>query len=126
MATQYKIQINQSVIQQDLPEELQDDFVRYQQVLAIDPNGTRGIPSHGLTGKLAHYRSIEIDCPRSVRPIGITDNLAADFQTVEYCSSGKRESLYDRSTEFFCAPNVLQERRVMHLPYPWVNLHIDS
>ncbi len=64
MATQYKIQINQAVIQQDipeLPEELQDDFVRYQQVLAIDPYGTRGIPSHGLTGKLANYRSIEID-----------------------------------------------------------------
>ena len=40
MATQYKIQINQSVIQQDIPElsqELQDDFVRYQQVLSIDP-----------------------------------------------------------------------------------------
>ena len=64
MATQYKIQINQSVIQNDLPElpeELQDDFVRYQQVLAIDPQVTRGIPNHGLTGKLANYRSIEID-----------------------------------------------------------------
>ena len=64
MATQYKLQINQSVIQQDLlelPKELQDDFVRYQQVLAIDPHGTRGIPSHGLTGKLVRYRSIEID-----------------------------------------------------------------
>ena len=64
MATQYKIQINQSVIQQDIPElsqELQDDFVRYQQVLSIDPHETRGIPSHGLTGKLARYRSIEID-----------------------------------------------------------------
>jgi mRNA interferase RelE/StbE len=65
VATQYTIQINQAVIQQDLaelPEELQADFGRYQQVLAIDPHRTRGLPSHNLTGKLTNCRSLEIDC----------------------------------------------------------------
>ncbi len=66
MATKirYRIHLNQAVRQQDLPTlppGLQQDFVRYQQVLALDPYKTRKVPSHSLRGELLNYRALEID-----------------------------------------------------------------
>jgi mRNA interferase RelE/StbE len=60
----YWIKVHQWVNSQDLPalpSDLRTDFVNYQQILAFDPYQTSGIPNHTLSGKLIHYRALEIE-----------------------------------------------------------------
>lgn len=45
----------------ELPAELRDDLLRYQQVLSLNPVDTRGIPNHLLKGQLKNYRALEIE-----------------------------------------------------------------
>jgi len=65
MATKrYQIQRHSSLYQDDLeslPIELKKNLTRYEQVLSLDPIGTKGIPSHHLIGQLKGYRALEID-----------------------------------------------------------------
>ena len=66
MATKirYRVQLHQGVTQQDfleLPLSLQRELSRYQQVLSLDPQGTRRVPNHSLKGALAGCRALEID-----------------------------------------------------------------
>jgi mRNA interferase RelE/StbE len=44
-----------------LPSQLQDNWQKYQKILALDPHQTLGISSHNLTGKLKGCRALEID-----------------------------------------------------------------
>lgn len=60
----YQIKVHSLLSIEDLPNlpsELKKDFEKYQQVLGLDPNETRGIPSHKLIGELKGYRALEID-----------------------------------------------------------------
>lgn len=66
MATRsrYSIQVHPLVNSRDLqelPEQLQEDFLNYQLALAREPYQPRGVPSHDLTGRLKDYRTLEID-----------------------------------------------------------------
>jgi mRNA-degrading endonuclease YafQ of YafQ-DinJ toxin-antitoxin module len=44
-----------------LPLQLQDNWQKYQQILALDPYQTLGISSHNLIGKLKGCRALEIE-----------------------------------------------------------------
>ncbi len=44
-----------------LPSQLQDNWQKYQKILALDPDQTLGISSHNLIGKLKGCRALEID-----------------------------------------------------------------
>lgn len=60
----YQIKVHKILVPEDLPSlpsELKQDFVRYQEILSLDPYQTKGIPSHNLMGDLRGYRSLEID-----------------------------------------------------------------
>jgi mRNA-degrading endonuclease YafQ of YafQ-DinJ toxin-antitoxin module len=60
----YQVKLHELVSQDDLlnlPSQLKKDFTKYQQVLALDPQNTKGIPSHNLIGELRGYRALEID-----------------------------------------------------------------
>ncbi len=60
----YLIKVHNLVNFQDLlsvPSELKADFLRYQQILALDPYKTYGFPNHILSGKLANCRALEMD-----------------------------------------------------------------
>lgn len=48
----------------ELPAELRDDVLRYQQILALDPVDARGVPNHALKGQLKHCRALEIEWNR--------------------------------------------------------------
>lgn len=60
----YQVKLHNLVSQDDLPKlpsQLQKDLQKYQQVLALAPDQTKGIPSHNLIGELRGYRALEID-----------------------------------------------------------------
>jgi mRNA interferase RelE/StbE len=62
----YLIQILPDV-QEDianLPAELQEKWLQYQNILSLDPYTTLGFPSHSLIGKLSGFRALEIDWNR--------------------------------------------------------------
>jgi mRNA-degrading endonuclease YafQ of YafQ-DinJ toxin-antitoxin module len=44
-----------------LPLQLQDNWQKYQKILALDPYQTLGLSSHNLIGKLKGCRALEID-----------------------------------------------------------------
>lgn len=44
-----------------LPLQLQNNWQKYQKILALDPDQTLGISSHNLIGKLKGCRALEID-----------------------------------------------------------------
>lgn len=60
----YQVQRHKLLDREDLihlPPELEKDLSKYEQILSLNPWETRGIPSHGLLGKLRGYRALEID-----------------------------------------------------------------
>ena len=66
MATQskYEVQVHPLVYSQDLlglPEQLQDEFPFYQQILTIIPQNPSRVPSHNLKGRLTDYRALDIE-----------------------------------------------------------------
>lgn len=66
MVTQsrYEVQVHPQVYSQDLPElpeQLQDEFLFYQQVLTIIPQNPSRVPSHNLKGSLTDYRALDVE-----------------------------------------------------------------
>lgn len=55
-----------------LPSQLQDNWQKYQKILALDPNQTFGISSHNLIGKLKGCRALEIDLEWSFLSLGLS------------------------------------------------------
>ncbi len=66
MATQsrYNVRVSHLLLKEDLPElpkQLRDDFLFYQQQLVRNPQNPPRIPSHRLDGTLKNHRVLEIE-----------------------------------------------------------------
>nr|WP_275974048.1 hypothetical protein [Argonema galeatum] len=85
----------------ELPEELQEEFPLYQQLLTTNPQKPSRVPSHNLKGDLTGYRALDIEWegnPNAYRLVYRINEKPAP-KRVLIVSFAEHNPAYDRAKE---------------------------